>query len=111
MVPQVAGGETTRQETKHQQRAEQRLHRQVGEAQAAGPLTIDLDRFVHTAERVFADGAVLADPLDVQETSIGLEADLPQGREVRQPFADAEVARVVDRGLGPKGAASPCDIA
>ena len=48
-------------------------------------------------ERVFADGTVLADPLDVQETSVGLEADPPQGGQVRQPFADAEVARVVDQ--------------
>ena len=78
----VAVGETPRQETEHQQRAEQRLHRHVGEPQAAGPLPIDLDRFIDTAERVFADGTVLADPLDVQETSVGLEADLPQGGQV-----------------------------
>jgi hypothetical protein len=34
-----------------------------------------------------------------------LEAEPPQGGQVRQPFADAEVARVVDRGLGPQGVA------
>ena len=79
MVPQIAVGKTTGQQTKHQQRAEQRLHRHVGEAQSTGPLPIDLDRFIDTAERVFADGTVLADPLDVQETSVGLKADLPQG--------------------------------
>ena len=105
MVPQVAVGKTSGQQTKHQQCAEQGLHGHVGEAQAAGTLPIDLDRFIDTAERVFADGTVLADPLDVQETSVGVEADPPQGGQVGQPFADAEVAGVVDRGFGPQGAA------
>ena len=111
MVPQIAVGKTPRQQTEHQQRAEQRLHGHVGEAQTAGPLPIDLDRFIDPMERVFADGTVLADPLDVQETSVGLEADPPQGGQVRQPLADAEVARVVDRRLGPQGAGPPCDTA
>jgi hypothetical protein len=91
-VPQVAVGETSGQETEHQQRAEQRLHRHVGEPQAAGALPTDLDRFIDTAERVLADGTVLADSLDVEKTSVGVEADPPQGGQVAQPFADAEVA-------------------
>ena len=105
MVPQVAVGETTGCQTEHHEHAEQRLHCGVGESQPTGTLPVDLDRFVDTAERVFADGTVLADPLDVQQTSIGLEADLPQSGQVTQPFADAEVARVVDRRLGPQGTA------
>ena len=32
-----------------------------------------------------------------------LEADLPKCREIMEPSADAEVARVVDGGLGAKG--------
>ena len=62
IVPQVAVGKTSGQETKHQQRAEQGLHRHVGEVQGAGALPIDLDWFIDTAERVFADVA-LADVL------------------------------------------------
>ena len=54
MVAQVAVGKTPRQETEHQQRAEQRLHGHVGEAQTAGPLSIDLDRIIDPVERVFA---------------------------------------------------------
>jgi hypothetical protein len=34
-----------------------------------------------------------------------LEADLPQGGKIMQPLADAEVAGVVDGGLGAQGAA------
>jgi hypothetical protein len=43
---------------------------------------------------------VVADGLDAEEASVGLEADLPQGGQVVQPFADAEVAGVVDGRLG-----------
>jgi len=54
------------------------LHDQVGETQGAGPLTVDHDRLIHPLESVFADRTIVADLFDVQETSVGLEADLPQ---------------------------------
>src|SRR3954465_6696968 len=69
-VPQVAVGETSGQETKYQQRAEEGLHRPVGEPQAAGALPIDLDRPIDAAERVLADGTVLADPSAREETAV-----------------------------------------
>src|SRR5262249_58941150 len=50
-------------------------------------------------------GTVVCVPLDVRDTPVGLKANLPQSRQVTQPLADPEVARVVDRGLGPQGAA------
>ena len=90
---------------KDQQRAEEGLDRRVGESQTAGPLPIDLDRIVDPVKRALAQGTILADPFDVQETPVGSKADPPQGGEVRQPFAEAEVAGVVDRRLGPQGAA------
>jgi len=65
---------------------------------------LDLDRFIDPTKRAVADAAILADPLDVQETSVGLKADPPQGGKIGQPFADAEVAGVVDRRLGAQGA-------
>jgi hypothetical protein len=55
--------------------------------------------FVNLAKRVFTNHTILAETLDVQETSVGLEADLPQGRKMIQPFVDGEVAHVVDGGL------------
>src|SRR5437868_1064771 len=42
----------------------------------------------------------MADLLDFEQTSVGLEADLPQGRQVREPLADVEIARVVHGDLG-----------
>ena len=47
----------------------------------------------------------MAEALDVEQTSVGRKADLPQGGQILQPFADAEVAGVVDGGLGAQGAA------
>ena len=81
------------------------MHGHVGEGQTACSLSIDFDRSIDPLERTFANGAILADPLDVYKTSVGLKADSPQSGKVRQPLADAEVARIVDRGLGPQGAA------
>src|SRR5438874_7729067 len=51
-------------------------------------------------ERGLAKRAIVADSLDVEETSVGLEADLPKRREVLKPLADGEVARAVDGRLG-----------
>src|SRR6266536_4562098 len=46
-------------------------------------------------------GGIVADAFDVQETPVGGEADLGQRGEVRQLFADVEVAGLVDGGFGP----------
>jgi len=43
----------------------------------------------------------MAESLDVEQTSVGGKADLPQRGQVGQPFPDPEVAGVVDGGLGP----------
>jgi hypothetical protein len=51
-----------------------------------------------------ADG-VVAESLDGQEPSVGGVADLPQGGQVSQPLAQAEVHGLVDGGLGPQGLA------
>ena len=61
-----------------------------------------MDWVVNLSERVFPERAVMADSLDAQEASVGGEADLPQCRQVRQPFADVEVAGVVDDSFGAK---------
>ena len=60
---------------KHHQRAEESLYGHVGVPQPTGSLPIDLDRFINPLECVFSEGTILADPLDVQETSVGLKAD------------------------------------
>src|SRR5262249_23202751 len=71
IVPQVAAGENTGEQAETQQGTEQGWQGKVGEWHPAGMLPLDLDRLIDPAKRVFADAAILADPLDIQETSIG----------------------------------------
>ena len=100
---EVAVAPAVGQQPKDHQHTEECLDDRVGEAQGGGPLALDGDRAGHAGERDVPDRAVVADPLDVQETSVGVKADLPQGGEVRQPSADREVVRVIDRRLRPEG--------
>ena len=43
--------------------------------------------------------------MEIEETSVDLEADLPQSGQVLESFADTEVARIVDGGFGTEGTA------
>lgn len=45
----------------------------------------------------------MADPLDVQKTSIDRAADLLQAPQVRDIPTDVEVFGIVDGGFGPQG--------
>ena len=47
-------------------------------------------------ERFFSQAAVVAETLDFDQTSVGLKADLPQTRQINQPLAAGEVARIID---------------
>ena len=75
----------------------------VPEAQGRAALTIDDDGLCDVSEGDLADGGVVADLLDVEETPVGVEADLPECGQVVEPFPDGEIAGVVDGGLGAKG--------
>lgn len=102
MLAQVAVRKATRQKTKEDQSAQERKHTSIAEAQCGRALATDADGLLDSSERGFADRAVVTDTLDVEETSVGGEADLPQSGKVLQSFADLEVAGVVDDGFGPE---------
>src|SRR5215472_18770558 len=42
----------------------------------------------------------MAEAFDFEKTSVGWKADLPQFGQVTQPFADGEVARIINGGFG-----------
>jgi hypothetical protein len=86
-------------------RCEDGVDARVTEAECWGSLTIHQAGLGEFGEDGFAMDRVVADALDAEEASVGGEADLPQGGQVLQPFADPEVAGVVDGGFGPKGLA------
>jgi hypothetical protein len=69
-------------EAEQDQYAEQGLHVRIAETQGASPLPVDLDGPNHLIKRVFANRAIVRYSLDVQKTSVGLKADLPQSRQV-----------------------------
>jgi len=75
---------------------EQGEHPRVEKPQRRHALPVDDDRPMHPLHCTLGDGTVVADRLDVQQTSIGVKADLPQGGEVRQPTTDREVPGVVE---------------
>jgi hypothetical protein len=72
------------------------LDPRISEAQRCGALTIHGDRSLHVLERCFADEAVMADALDVEQTSVGRKADLAQFLKIFDASADREIAGVVD---------------
>jgi hypothetical protein len=103
VVPQVAAGEAGGLERKGAAGAEEGLDARVrephpGDAGAGGADDGAGDRF----ERGGSGCGVVADAFGVQQAPVGGVADLGQRGEVRQLFADAEVARLVQRGFRPK---------
>ena len=70
MLPQVALMETPGKRRNTSNAVKSCQHIRISESQCRGPLATHLDRFGHLTERVFAHRAVVADSLDVQETSL-----------------------------------------
>ena len=64
-------------------------------------MAVDDDGMTDLPVGVGSGEGVAADSLSVEETSVGVEADLPQRWQVRQPFPEAEIGGVVDGGLCP----------
>jgi hypothetical protein len=100
-VPQVAAGEAGGPERERAAGREERLDAGVGEAHArdAGAGGAD-DRAGEHLQRGGSGGGVVADAFGVQEAPVGRVAGLRHGGEVGQLFADAEVAGLVEGGLG-----------
>jgi hypothetical protein len=76
------------------------LHTRVGEAKPRCALHSDRNRSLHVLERSFADKAVVADVLDVEEMSVFCNADLAQFGEVFKAFANTKITRIFDRRFG-----------
>src|SRR3978361_1421286 len=102
MLAQMAVSESALDENKQQQAEQAPLRPRVSEAQRRRALSIGHDGSLHVLERCFADEAVVADALDVEQTSVGCKADLAQFWEIFDASADVEVAGVVDGGFGSK---------
>ena len=97
MLTQMAVSEYALDKNEQQQHMQQPLHPRVSKAQRRRALRIDNDRPLQVLEQCFADEAVVADALDVKQTSVGRKADLAQFGKVFDASADAKVTRIVVR--------------
>ncbi len=80
----------------------QRVDAAVPDAKSGGTLLLDNDGLGDGVKVVVADPAVVAQMFDVQETSVGGKADLPQRGQIGESPTDFKVVRVVDRRFGPE---------
>ena len=62
-------------------------------------MAVDFHRTIQLVHRFFSHRAVVAEMFDLEKTSVGLEAYLPQRGQVTQPLAEVKVASVVDGRL------------
>src|SRR6266576_6501105 len=69
-------GKPLRPQTKQDQHAQQRLHARIGERQSGDTLAAHDLRLCDLPKSVLADLAIVAECLDVEQTSIGPKADL-----------------------------------
>src|SRR5262249_31030290 len=76
------------------------LDTRVGKTQRRCALLPDRYWLLHFLECSFADEAIMADALDVEQTSVGCKADLAQLSKILDTAADTKVACVVDDRLG-----------
>src|SRR6202030_1096454 len=84
-------------EEEQEQDMQESLNARVGEAQRRRTLVVQADGLLHFLEGSFANETVVTDALDVEQTSVGREADHTQFFEIFDAPADGEVAGVVDR--------------
>jgi hypothetical protein len=79
-----------------EQNLQKGLNAWIGEAQRRCTLVADNRWLLHVLERGFTDEAIVADALDVEQTSVGRKADLAQLGKIFHASADTKVTRIVD---------------
>src|SRR5712691_12912641 len=100
VLSDVLVSERALDEEEQEKDVEQGLNAGVGEAQGGSALAVDGDGSLHFLEGCLADETVVTDALDVEQTSVGCEADGAQFVEIFDASADPEVTGVVDRCFG-----------
>src|SRR6516225_7815639 len=103
MLAQIGRPESLRELPEQDDGVQERVHALIGKAQARSPLATGGARPVDGLESIFAEDAVMAHALDLDEPAIGRKTDLAQLGEIVQALADAKVIGVVDGGLGAQG--------
>src|SRR6202047_3703725 len=90
-------------EEEQEQDMQESLNARVGEAQRRRTLVVQADGPLHFLEGSFANETVVTDALDVEQTSVGREADHTQFFEIFDASANGEVTGIVDCRFGSEG--------
>ena len=77
---QIASSEAGRLEPEDDKRRQEGLGPLIGEPEGRRPLAVDLAGLGEPSRGRLAEGRIVADSLDVEETSVAVCADLPQDR-------------------------------
>jgi hypothetical protein len=103
VLSKVSVGETTGQQMQDKDGGEQGSYSGVVQSQRRGALVVDALRTVDVLELSFAERRVVAQLLDVEQTSVGPKTDLAQTREILELATDVEVVGIVDDCFGTEG--------
>jgi hypothetical protein len=93
------------QETEDDQGTEEGHHTRIWEAQGWKASALDDGGNCQGDEGLLSETGVVAQFFDIEETSVGLEADLPESGKINEPFRDAKVEGIVGGELGAKSLA------
>ena len=102
MLAKVLIPERALDEKEQEQDVQETLDTRVGKAQGGCALLSDRYWVLQVLERGFTDEAMMADALDVEQTSVGCKADLAQFGKVYDASANTKITRVVDGRFGPE---------
>src|ERR1700745_3111114 len=103
MLAQIGGPEALRGLSGQDEGLEKRLNAWVGKTQAGRALAAGCHRSVDGLQSIFAEDAIVAQPLDLDQPLVGRKSDRAQLCKILQAFADSGVVSVVDGRLGPQG--------
>ena len=91
MLPERTVGKPFGQQTEDYEGTEQRHDVRVGETEGGHAFPLDDSGTCERQESLLSQTTVVAQSLDVKETSVGLEADLPESGKINEPLANTKV--------------------
>ena len=99
MLAEAAVREACGEELEQQEGTPQSLYLRIGKAEGGGALRRQLYGAIDFLKGFFGEDAIVADALHLEQSSVGLKADVPQSRQVAQVLADVKVVGIVDGGF------------
>src|SRR5258706_5992187 len=103
MLAQVGGTEAMRELSDQDEAMQESVRVRIGKRQAGGAWAPGGHRAIDGSESIFAEDAIVAEALELDQWAVGRKADLAQLWKVMQAPADSEVVGIVDGGFSAQG--------